>query len=168
MSFWPVPDIMRENIYEIEPKMLTNRGVRFIMLDVDNTIAPYTVDKASRSLRDWAKKFADEGLELFILSNNRGSRPEIFAGELGVDYIKKAWKPFTGKARRIMEAKGYSPAETAVIGDQVYTDVLCAKGLGAAAVLVHPILFSNFLLRFRYWLEAPFRFIYKCRHKGRK
>ena len=40
MSLWPVPDTMAGNIYEISPRMFTNRGIRFIILDIDNTVAP--------------------------------------------------------------------------------------------------------------------------------
>lgn len=163
MSFWPVPHIMKDDIYQIPPRLFTNRGIRFIMLDVDNTIAPYTENEATPRLKAWVEEMKAAGLEMFILSNNKGERPAIFAEALGLEYIKKAWKPFTKKAREVLEEKGYTPAETAIIGDQIYTDTLCAKCLGAFAVLVHPILFSNPLLKIRYWLEFPFRLKYKWR-----
>lgn len=161
MSFWPVPDVMKENIYQLTPRMFTNRGIRFIILDVDNTIAPYTLDKALPRLIAWAEGMKDAGLELFILSNNKGERPAIFAQALGLEYVKRARKPFTRRAREVLAEKGYTPAEAALIGDQVYTDVLCAKRLGALAVLVHPIEFSNPFLKLRYQLEFPFRLKYK-------
>ena len=50
MSFFPVPDVMKDDIYQIPARLFTNRGIRFIMLDVDNTIAPYTVNEASPRL----------------------------------------------------------------------------------------------------------------------
>lgn len=157
MSFWPVPDLMKNNIYEITPEMFTNRGIKFILLDVDNTLAPYTSDRASARLTGWVEAMRAGGLELFILSNNKGRRPEIFAGQLGLGYVGRARKPFTAAARRVLAEKGRSPGETALIGDQIYTDTLCAKSLGAEAVLVHPIEFSNIFLRLRYYLEWPFR-----------
>lgn len=163
MSFWPVPDIMKDDIYQIPARLFTNRGIRFIMLDVDNTIAPYTTNEASPRLKAWVEDMKAAGLEMFILSNNKGERPAIFARALGLEYVNKAWKPFTKVAKAVLEEKGYSPAETAVIGDQIYTDTLCAKSIGAFAVLVHPILFSNVLLKIRYWLEFPFRLKYKWR-----
>jgi len=157
MSILPVPDEMRGNLSEITPGMFTNRGIRFIILDIDNTVAPYTVDEATPEMQGWVQSMKDGGLELFILSNNRGHRPEVFAGGLGLPYVKKAWKPFTGRAGAVMRERGYSPRETAFIGDQIYTDVACAKWCGAFAVLVHPIEFHRFILRLRYWLEFPFR-----------
>jgi len=161
MSLWPVPDTMAGNIYEISPRMFTNRGIRFIILDIDNTVAPYTINEATDRMKAWVKSLQNAGLELYILSNNRGDRPEKFAAAFGLPYVKKAWKPFTKAARRIMAERGYTPAETAFIGDQIYTDTACAKWCGAYAVLVHPIEFNRFVLRFRYWLEFPFRLKYQ-------
>lgn len=157
MGFWPVPDLMRDDIYAIEPHALLSRGVRLVLLDVDNTLAPYTVSEPTQKMKDWAGEMRSAGLELFILSNNRGARPEIFARALGVDFIKKARKPFTAAARTVLLRYGAAPEQTAVVGDQIYTDTLCAKALGALAVLVKPIKFTNIFLRLRYWLEAPFR-----------
>lgn len=157
MSFWPVPDLMCNDIYEIEPRELVSRGVRLVLLDVDNTLSPYTVNEPTEKMRDWAGKMKAAGLELFILSNNRGERPGIFARALDIGFVKKARKPFTSVARRVLAQLGAEPEHTALIGDQIYTDTLCAKALGAAAVLVRPIKLTNIFLRLRFWLEAPFR-----------
>ena len=163
MNFWPVPDVMKDNIYQITPRMFLNRGIRFIMLDVDNTIAPYSVHGVSPSLKEWVEEMKKAGLELFILSNNKGERPEVFAKALEIEYRKKALKPFTKTAIQVMRQKGYSPSQTAFIGDQIYTDTCCGKWMGAFTVLVRPIEFPNFFLKLRYWLEFPFRLKYKWR-----
>ena len=157
MKLLPLPDLSLRHIYELTPEMLLRRGVRFVILDIDNTVAPYTVDTADDRMRAWADGLRAAGLELFVLSNNRGERPEIFSGALGLPFRKKAWKPFTKHARAVMAERGYAPHETAFIGDQIYTDVCCAKWCGAHAVLVEPIEFHRFILKFRYWLEWPFR-----------
>ena len=139
MSILPIPDRMLDSIYELSPAELTARGIRFVILDIDNTVAPYTVGGTDERMRAWADGLRDAGLELFLLSNNRGTRPEVFSGELGLPFRKKAWKPFTKHAKAVISERGYTPAETAFIGDQIYTDVCCAKWCGAHAVLVHPI-----------------------------
>ena len=163
MSALPVPDLMRESVYELSPRMFTERGIRLLLLDVDNTLAPYTVHEAPEALCAWVREMLRGGLELYILSNNKGDRPEKFAAALGLPYRKHSRKPFTRTAREIMAERGRSPAQTALIGDQVYTDVLCAKRCGAYCVLVKPIEFNHFWLRLRYWAEAPFRLGYKIK-----
>ena len=161
MSILPIPDRMLDSIYELSPAELTDRGIRFVVLDVDNTVAPYTVHEADEKMIGWVQGLKDAGLEVFILSNNRGERPERFSAALGLPFRKKAWKPFTRHAKAVIAAHGHTPRETAFIGDQIYTDVCCAKWCGAYAVLVRPIEFHRFILKFRYWLEWPFRAIGK-------
>jgi len=164
MSIFPVPDVMKKTIYEIEPRLFQNRAIRFLILDIDNTVAPYTTNEITPRMLAWVQRMQEAGLELFILSNNRGNRPEIFAEALGLHYRNKAWKPFPKIAREVLAERGYSAKETAFIGDQIYTDTACAKWCGAFAVVVHPIAFSNFLLRLRYWLEFPFRLKYQWKY----
>ena len=159
------PTVLRSRCGEVTPALLQSLGVRAVLLDVDNTLAPYTVNEPTQKMKDWAREMKAAGLELFILSNNRGERPGIFAGALGIDFVKKARKPFTAAARRVLAKLGAEPEQTALVGDQIYTDTLCAKSLGAAAVLVRPIKFTNIFLRLRYWLEAPFRVAGKIKEK---
>ena len=157
MSLWPVPDVMKGSIYELTPRLFTNRGIRFLLLDIDNTLAPYTLHEASPRMIAWARDMEAAGLNLFVLSNNKGTRPETFAAALGLPWRKRAKKPFPKTAREVMAEQGFSPKETAFIGDQIYTDTLCARLCGCFAVLVEPIEFSNIWLRLRYWAEGPFR-----------
>ncbi len=159
MSILPIPDRMAESIYELSPAEFTARGIRFVILDIDNTVAPYTVHEADGRMIAWVESLRRAGLALHVLSNNRGERPERFSAAFGLPFRKKAWKPFTKQAKAVMAERGFSPRETAFIGDQIYTDVCCAKWCGAYAVLVRPIAFHRFILRFRYWLEWPFRAI---------
>ena len=72
------------------PAELTERGVRFVILDIDNTVAPYTVHAADERMIAWVQGLRDAGLELFVLSNNRGERPERFSAAFGLPFRKKA------------------------------------------------------------------------------
>ena len=168
MKLLPVPDLMLEDIYALTPEMLTGRGVRFVVLDIDNTVAPYTVHAADGDMIAWVERMRGAGLELYVLSNNRGQRPETFSDALGLPFRKKAWKPFTRHARNVLAERGYRAEETAFVGDQIYTDVCCAKWCGAMAVLVRPIEFSRWVLKFRYRLEWPFRAAGKIRNQVQK
>ena len=165
MKRLPVPDLVLGSIYDLTPGMLTDRGVRFVILDIDNTVAPYTVATADARMRAWVDSLRGAGLELFLLSNNRGTRPEVFSRALDLPFKKTAWKPFTRRAKAVIAAHGYTGAETAFVGDQIYTDVCCARWCGAMAVLVQPIELHRFILRFRYWLEWPFRAAGKSREQ---
>lgn len=157
----PVPDIKRRDIYALEPEILLRRGVRMVFLDVDNTLMPYGVNTAPGELVCWVEKMKAAGLTLFILSNNRGERPELFARQLGLEFIGRAKKPGTAKMLAVCREKGLRPEECALVGDQIYTDILCAKRAGAVGVLVRPIRFSNPFFFVRYIAEMPFRCVNK-------
>ena len=158
----PIPSLMARDIYKLTPQDFLSINVKFLMLDLDNTLSPYHINDADQSLRSWVTSFKDSGLELFILSNNHGERPAHFAAQLGIDYINRAKKPNISTALSVMEKKGYTPKETAIIGDQIFTDVLCGVRCGFFSVCVRPICIShNPLLAIRYFFELPFRLAYK-------
>jgi len=158
---WPVPDAAAPDIFRFTPRFLTNRGIRLLLLDLDNTLAPYGDDAVSPQLAAWAESMRKAGVELFILSNNRGRRPELFAQQLGCGWVNRAGKPGTGVLLRVLREKGLPPQQAALIGDQIYTDVLCARRAGVLALLVRPIRLQNPLLMARYGLEVPFRAAYQ-------
>jgi HAD superfamily phosphatase (TIGR01668 family) len=168
MSSSLLPHIYKQSLYELAPRLFLDRGVRLVFLDVDNTLAPYGSDRAPQRLLDWCADMRGAGLELFILSNNRGLRPVLFAEQLGIGYKKRARKPFTRKLRAVLAEKGIPPAQAALIGDQVFTDVLCARRAGLLAVLIKPISLNNPLLTLRYGLEAPVRAAYAWKNRKRK
>ena len=154
----PIPTIQLHDIYQLTPETLRELGVRFLMMDLDNTLAPYHIHTADPRLAEWIASLRGAGIEPFILSNNRGDRPARFAAQLGVDYVNRAKKPGIRTAMRIMRERGYLPEETAIVGDQIYTDVLCAARCGVKSICVRPICISrNPLLAARYFLELPFR-----------
>jgi HAD superfamily phosphatase (TIGR01668 family) len=168
MNFSLLPHIYKHNLYELVPRFFLNRGVRLVFLDVDNTLAPYGSNRVPQRLLNWCADMRGAGLELFILSNNRGLRPELFAKRLGIGFEKQARKPFTRKLRTILTEKGIPPTQAALVGDQIFTDVLCARRVGLLAVLVKPISLKNPLLTLRYGLEAPFRAAYRWKYRKRK
>lgn len=160
----PIPDLMTDSIYDLTPELLSGMGIRLLALDLDNTLSPYHVHRPTVELRRWIRSMKLAGIEPFILSNNRSDRPGMFAAELDIGYVGKASKPFTRSLRQLMRDKGVGPGETALVGDQIYTDVLCAKSAGITAIAVRPIYIKNVFLALRYGAEWPFRAAYKRRY----
>jgi len=158
----PIPTLLRHDIYELSPEDIKALGVKFLMMDLDNTLSPYHIHEADEKLCSWIDNLRNSGVELFILSNNRGERPAIFARQLRLDYINRAKKPRSAAALRVMAEKGYTAQETAILGDQIYTDILCGVNCGIKSICVRPICISrNPLLAIRYFLEMPFRLAYR-------
>ena len=128
------------SIFDIEPAALARRGIRLLLADLDNTLAPYGEPEPTQAVRDWAAALGEQGSTLFVLSNNRHpERPRRFSQALGVPFLGNAGKPKPGGFRRDMEQMGCTPEQTAIVGDQLFTDVWGAKSAGMHTILVKPI-----------------------------
>ena len=153
----PIPDLLLNNIYELKPDTLVEKGVSLLLMDLDNTLDTYHAQGPSVHLRNWIDALKKAGIEPFIYSNSRGDRPGKFARALCIGYINKARKPDTQRLFRLLQEKGVSPANTAIIGDQIYTDVLCGRRAGIMTLAIKPLNLSNPFHFIRYGAEFPFR-----------
>ena len=164
MSFSLIPDYSFRSICDVAPEFLKIRGVSLLLLDLDNTIAPYGTVVPSVDIAAWAENMKNNGITLFIITNNRGSkRVGSLAEAFGIGYIMKARKPLISGIHRALRQLDEKPEQTALAGDQVYTDILAANSAGLLSIIVEPIRIRNPMLNLRYWLEAPFRAM--TRHK---
>lgn len=135
-----LPRIYAESIYDIDLSDLKERGIRAFILDIDNTLAPYAAPEGDDRLKSWIgllKK--DCGFNLYILSNNDGERVERFCASIGVPYIAKAGKPLRRGFVKACGIMGVPFSETAVIGDQLFTDIYGGNRLKMLTILVRPI-----------------------------
>lgn len=161
MSFIPFPDGFYERVLDISPRALTERGITLLLADLDNTLVPYKTPLPTAELEAWRKELEAGGVELFLLSNSRKpDRPGHFAGALGIPFIGHAGKPGRKGYRAAMERMGRTPEQTAIVGDQIFTDILGGKRAGITTLLVRPIRLAGNPGRYvRYWVETPFRLV---------
>jgi len=71
---WLQPAARHDTIYDIDPRQLTARGLRGLILDLDNTLVPWGVREAPDALGVWLQGARAAGLQLCIVSNNGGAR----------------------------------------------------------------------------------------------
>lgn len=165
MAFPLLADRVYQTVLEIDPADLAAQGVKLLLADLDNTLAPYGVPEPDGAVRAWARALEDRGVTLFVLSNNRHpQRPERFSRALGVPYLGHAGKPKAAGFHAAMARMGCTPAQTAIVGDQVFTDILGGKNAGIRTLLVEPIRLAGNPGRYlRYAVEWPFRALSKRR-----
>ena len=149
------------DIYELTGAALERRGITLLLADLDNTLVPYGVPLPDEGLRAWCRELAEHGVTLFVLSNNRHEgRARIFSEALGIPYIGHAGKPKPGSFYRAMEEQGVTQAQTAIVGDQIFTDVLGGNLAKVSTILVEPIKLAGNPGRYlRYAAEWPFRLL---------
>ncbi len=158
VAFSLIPRTRFDSIYDIDPAALRSAGIRLLLLDLDNTIAPYGTSEPSAKLLAWVARLRAEGVEPFVLSNSRkATRVPNFAALLGVPFLRHAGKPKRAGFLYAMRTMQCSPAETAMVGDQIFTDILGANRSGVSAILVKPLRMDTLFRVLRYGLETPFR-----------
>lgn len=133
------PTACKTGIFDITPEFLSSLGVKALLLDVDNTIATYTSHKPLPGAAEWAKGLEKAGFQVMIVSNNYEKRVSAFAKGLGLPWISFAMKPFPFGYLKARKKLGRACGECAIIGDQVFTDVVGANLCGMKSVLLSPI-----------------------------
>lgn len=168
MSFSLKADFVCDSVFDISGSALTERGITLLLADLDNTLVPYGIALPDDRLRAWHQDLKKAGVTLFVLSNNRRSeRPRVFCQAMGVPFIGHAGKPKTGSFYQAMQQMNVTARQTAIVGDQVYTDVLGGNRAGVATILVKPISLAGNPGRFlRYAAELPFRAVSSAEGKG--
>lgn len=168
MSFSLIPDEIFDRYGEITPKLLSGRGIRLLLSDLDFTLAAKKTRHPDEPLKTWIAELKAAGIEFMIVSNNRsGLRVTEFCAELGVPYQGHAGKPGTKGLRQAMGRANAGPGETAMLGDKLLTDVLSAKRAGVTALMVEPVGGPvTFWQKVLHALQAPFKAV--CRRRMRK
>lgn len=150
-----IPDMYQKSIHDIDYKNLKKRGIKCLIFDLDNTIAPLSTPVPTKEIKDLFSHLNILGFKVIILSNALKSRVEPFKEKLNVDASFKAHKPSKKKYLKIMNIYNYKITEMACIGDQIFTDIYGANRIGCTSILVNPI--SNI----DYFWTKLFRFFEK-------
>ena len=165
MAFSLFPNLYRSGFAQLCPEELSAAGIRLVLADLDNTLAPYGVLEPSTRLRQWKRDLEEHGIVLFVVSNSRRpTRVKDFCARLDVAFVGHAGKPGAGGFQTAMDQTGIPTDETLMIGDQIFTDILGGNRAGVTTVLVHPIAFGTVFRVLRFAIETPFRLL--CKNKG--
>ncbi len=139
------PDEIIDSVYDIELQRLKEKGIKGLIVDLDNTLVPWQSREVTKELESWVKKVCAAGLQIAIVSNNSSSRVEELSGKLGITCVAKAVKPRRGAFRRIAGKFQMPPHEIAVVGDQLFTDILGGNRCGMYTILVAPLSKKEFI-----------------------
>ena len=165
-----VPDRYFDTVYEVTPKLLADNGVKGLILDIDNTLVPYEIPEPTAENVAWLRSMWDAGIKTAFVSNNHKERVELYNKELVCPAFYDSGKPLKKACRRALEAMSLKADETAIIGDQVFTDVVAGRNAGLKmAILVKPIKDKTSLFfRFKRFLEKPVIATYVRRNKKKE
>lgn len=151
-----LPNYIFPAITDVSEKFLQERNIRLLLLDFDNTMLPYTKNEPSEELLQWIEHMRASGIILCIVSNSHKPRVPEFSRRYGVACVTGAKKPRGKGIREAIVRFGIPKEQTALIGDQIYTDVLGANLANVTSIIVRSIHNHNFWLKLRHVFEVPF------------
>jgi hypothetical protein len=133
------PTYVFNDVTEITPEFLRKKGIKGLLLDLDNTLTTHNNPVPPQSSLDWLDTMRAAGIRLMIVSNNKAERVTPFANELKLDFESRGAKPLTFGYTRAIKRMGLGKREVAAVGDQIFTDVLGSNLKGIRSIFVFPI-----------------------------
>lgn len=138
------PNEYFEKVDDITMETIKKHNIKALILDVDNTL----IDR-SKYLRDgivtWAKEMIEKGIVLYILSNsNDKQKIQDVADKIGIEYSYFAKKPLKSGFLKTQKKLNIPHENIAVVGDQIFTDIIGGNACKMKTILVDPIKENDF------------------------
>lgn len=153
------------NVREIEIDFLQKNQIKALILDVDNTLIDYDKNLSEETIK-WAEELKQQGIKLYILSNsNKKEKVRTVAEKLQIEYEYFGKKPLKMGFKKVQKKLEEKPENIAVVGDQIFTDVLGGNRCKMFTILVEPIAEKDIWITL---LKRPIENAIKERYKKAK
>ncbi len=133
------PDIKLERVTDVTIDLLNKFNISALILDVDNTLSTHHGEILTDGLSEWLEYMKNSGIKLIVLSNSKEKRVKPFAEKINLKFISLGLKPLPFGYIRAISALGNSRKNTAIVGDQIFTDIIGGKFVGVKTILLSPI-----------------------------
>lgn len=133
------PDYYVKSFKYLDINRLRRMNIRLLLCDIDNTLVAFDDPDSNHGVEFFIRAVQSAGIEVALMSNNVKSRTEKFGRFLGVRIYSFSCKPFPFAFRKAMRDFGVKPSQTALIGDQLFTDILGGNLSGLMTILSAPI-----------------------------
>lgn len=140
------PKIYLNNVKEITIDYLKENNIKGLILDVDNTLIDFD-EQLLEGVENWCEDLKRNNIKFCIVSNsNKTQKVSSVAEKLKIPYINFAMKPLKKgflNAEKKLELKNQN---IAVVGDQIFTDIIGANRCKMHSILVKPIKEKDILI----------------------
>ncbi len=134
------PDYYVRNYKNIDLDKLKKRGIKLLLCDIDNTLVAWNDPHSNEKVRAFLDDVKRHGIVPVLISNNTPHRAAKFSKDLNVEKVYGfSLKPSPHNLKRAMKDYGVRPEQTAMLGDQLLTDMLAGRMAGVYTILTHPI-----------------------------
>jgi HAD superfamily phosphatase (TIGR01668 family) len=133
------PHSRTEKVLNLTPEFFISRGIKGLIIDLDNTIVAWGKYKVAREMKAWVQRMLASDIKMCILSNALEHRVRFIGEVLGIPWVSRATKPRKNSFKKALEILKTTPQETAVIGDQLFTDIFGGNRMALYTVWTKPI-----------------------------
>ena len=128
-----------KKVTDITLNFLKENNIQGLILDVDNTLLDFDL-KIIDGLESWHKELRNNNIKMVILSNsNKTEKVKMVADLMEIPYIKFATKPLKRGFKKAQQLLDIPNENIAVVGDQIFTDVIGANRSNMFSILVEPL-----------------------------
>lgn len=150
------PDRIYGRFSELDPAALYAEGIRVLLLDMDNTLIPYEESEPNEEVLAFLSSLKAHGIAAALVTNNHKKRLKKFNAALGLPAYANSLKPLPHNLLRAMRKLGAGRKETALLGDQLLTDMFAARFAGIRSFIVSPINDKKtWIVRMKRKIERP-------------
>lgn len=126
-------------VFRLSPEVLRRWQIDALMLDLDNTLVPWGESSPPDAVHAWLAELRRAGIPACVVSNRFSRRAQHLASVLGLPAAQGRFKPSARKLRDALRMLGTPADRTAMVGDQLFTDILAGNRLGVPTILVAPM-----------------------------
>ncbi len=134
-----VPNLYIENFEKLPIEVLLKNNIKTLLCDVDNTLVAHTTVYPTQKVFEFLERLQKNNIQLIMISNNNEERVRCFSEKLNVPYYSFSTKPLKKNFIRAMKEHRLKEGETAMLGDQLLTDILGANRMNLLSILTKPL-----------------------------
>ena len=134
-----VPDQVLGSVLDIDFQHLKKKNLLGLLIDIDNTLVRWEKSSIDEQFAQWVGDAKEKGFRICLVSNALEKRVQSFAEYLDVPAVARAWKPSQKAFLRGIRKLNMEKDKVAVVGDQLFTDVLGGNRLGLHTILINPL-----------------------------
>jgi HAD superfamily phosphatase (TIGR01668 family) len=133
------PHLSLDSVADLTATNLERLGRKALLLDIDGTLKAYRSERVAPETVAWIESLKHADIRLCLVSNGKHHRIERIAQELRVPFVAQAFKPFPFRCRAALRKIDVIPEHAAMIGDQLFADILAGRLAGMLTILVRPM-----------------------------
>lgn len=157
-----VPYAHALNLYDINPDFFVKIGIKYLLLDLDNTLDTHKDKMPSERAKNYIQEIKNRGIKPIIISNNNYKRVKTYADACEVEFLYRMGKPFAHKLKKFVKSLNTDTDYVIMVGDQLLTDVKVCKKVGIRCILTEKLWPGDqFITKFLRWIDMMRRKKYK-------